>query len=197
MCVIDYQNKIIYIAIPKTGSTSTEIFLKCAGSKKSMIQSLNVKNDIGLDKHATALQIKHAIEDYDKFYKIAVVRNPYDWYVSWYMYRKREEAAVSSKNMTLKQYLLDQPMDDMMDWITDENDNVIVDTIIKYEDNIEDVMIKALENHLSIDSDCVFPHINVSNERKSKDYTQYYDDDTRQLVLKLQNKMIKYFGYEY
>lgn len=28
MCLIDYHNKIIFIAIPKTGTTSTEVFLK-------------------------------------------------------------------------------------------------------------------------------------------------------------------------
>ena len=28
MCIIDHENKLIYIAIPKTGSTSTREFLK-------------------------------------------------------------------------------------------------------------------------------------------------------------------------
>ena len=41
MCIIDHELKIIYIAIPKTGTTSTETFLKKIISKNSIFQGSN------------------------------------------------------------------------------------------------------------------------------------------------------------
>lgn len=56
MCLIDYHNKIIFIAVPKTGSTSTEDFLKTVLlNNNGVIQN---HKDLGLNKHIYAKDIK-------------------------------------------------------------------------------------------------------------------------------------------
>ena len=46
--------------------------------------------------------------------------------------------------MSFKEYLKKQPMKEMMSWICDDNDNIIVDSIIKYEDGIENELNKLI-----------------------------------------------------
>ena len=136
MCIIDYHNKIIFIAIPKTGTTSTENFLKTVLLNNNGL----IKNhkDLGLYKHINAKDMKKKIKNYKDYHKIAVVRNPYDWYVSWYTYRKRPGADVSTQNISFKKYIKSQENKNyIFKMISDEDDNIIVDTIIKYEDDIE------------------------------------------------------------
>ena len=58
MCIIDHDNKLIYIAVPKTGSTSTQDFLKKIISNNSIIVNFNTPNKIGLCKHSTDDKIR-------------------------------------------------------------------------------------------------------------------------------------------
>ena len=105
MCVIDHENKFIYIAIPKTGTTSIQAFLKNIISDNSIIVYSNKPNNIGLCKHSDAKTISSVIKNYSDYHSIAVIRNPYDWYVSWFTYRQRDKSGFSSKNMSFKEYL--------------------------------------------------------------------------------------------
>ena len=100
-CIIDHDNKLIYIAIPKTGTTSTQAFLQKIISDNSIVVNSNKPNNIGLCKHSSAKTISSIIENYSDYHSIAVIRNPYDWYVSWFTYRQRNGAGISSKNMSM------------------------------------------------------------------------------------------------
>ena len=121
MCIIDHDNKLIYIAVPKTGTTSTQDFLKKIISNNSMIVNSNTPNKIGLCKHSTAKTISSIIKNYSDYHSIAVIRNPYDWYVSWFTFRQRNGAPFSSKNMLFKDYLNKQPMEELSSWLCDDN----------------------------------------------------------------------------
>jgi len=145
MCIIDHDNKIIYIAIPKTGTTSTEAFLKTVLSKNSM--TVNTKKKLGLHKHSKGIDIKLKIKNFSDYHSIAVIRNPYDWFVSWYTYRQRLSLGTenSTKNMSFKDYLERQTHVDILSYISDDDNNIIVDSIIRYEDNIENEIIKLLD----------------------------------------------------
>jgi hypothetical protein len=194
--IIDYYNKIIFIAIPKTGTTSTEAFMEKVLSSNSKIYNYNRKSN--LSKHSSALEIKRYVNNYDEFKKIAVVRNPYDWYVSWYTYRKRKNSNFKTNNMTFLEYIGKSNHREIMDFILDENGNLLVDYIVRYEDNIENEMKKIL---CDLGIECrnkKFPTLNISEHRKKKKkYQNFYNEEEKKLVEKYQKRTIEYFGYEF
>ena len=189
VCIIDHDNKLIYIAIPKTGTTSTQSFLKKIISDNSIVVNYNKPNNIGLNKHSSAKTISSIIENYSDYHSIAVIRNPYDWYVSWFTFRQRDGSEFSSKNMSFKEYLNKGPMKELLSWICDDNDNIIVDSIIKYEDGIEDQMKNIISKTFSKNI--------TSKKRKHKDYKIYYNDETKKIVENLQSKTLQKFGYKF
>ena len=195
MCIIDHDNKLIYIAIPKTGSTATLAFLKKIISDNSTV--VVTTDNIGLNRHSTAKQISSIIENYSDYHSIAVIRNPYDWYVSWYTYRQRNNSKFSSKNMSFKTYLNKQPMKELLSWICDDNDNIIVDSIITYEDGIEHQLKSILSKIISQNIIFKMEKQNISKKRKHVDYKMYYNDETKQIVKNLQSKTLKRFGYQF
>ena len=200
MCLIDHKNKIIFIAVPKCASTSIKMFLKTELKKDSNnINSFNIQNQdrTKIQKHSTAEEISSLIENYSEYTSIAVIRNPFDWYVSWYTYRMREGSGYQTSNMTFKEYLEKQPMKELISFISDKNNNIIVDHIIRYEENIEEQFKKILTNIVSFPIEINIPKINISKKRAHKDYRKYYDDETRELVEKLQSVTLKKFGYKF
>jgi hypothetical protein len=197
MCIIDHDNKLIYIAIPKTGTTSIQAFLQKIISDNSIVANVNKPNNIGLCKHSSAKTISSIIENYSDYHSIAVIRNPYDWYVSWFTFRQRDGSGFSSKNMSFKEYLNKQPMKELLSWICDDNDNIIVNSIIKYEDGIEDQMKNIISKKFSKNITSKIPKLNISKKRKKKDYKIYYNDETKKIVEKLQSKTLQKFGYQF
>ena len=197
MCIIDHDNKLIYIAIPKTGTTSIQAFLQKIISDNSIVVNSNKHNNIGLSKHSSAKTISSIIENYSDYHSIAVIRNPYDWYVSWFTFRQRDGSEFSSKNMSFKKYLNKQPMKELLSLICDDNDNIIVNSIIKYEDGIEDQMKNIISKIFSKNITSKIPKLNISEKRKKKDYKIYYNDETKKIVEKLQSKTLQKFGYQF
>ena len=98
--------------------------------------------------------------------------------------------------MTFKEYITNQPMHEIIDWITDEDDNIIVDTIIRYEDNIE-TKIKEFLSKQEIKFPKEFEYKNKSVKRIKSSYRDYYDDETINMVNELQKKTIERFGYKF
>ena len=51
--------------------------------------------------------------------------------------------------MLFKDYLNKQPIEELSSWLCDDNDNIIVNTIIRYEDGIEDKMYEIISKIIS------------------------------------------------
>lgn len=190
--IIDHQHKIVYIAIPKTGTTSTENYLKKVLP--------NSKNGV-YHKHIKAKDIKKRLPNYDEYFKFAVVRNPYDWYVSWYTYRQRPNSNFKTNNMTFIEYLNRKPPSkvhpDQFDFISDNSGKIIVDKIIRYEDGVENEINKLLKSRGIQIPTTLMPKKNISHKRKNRPYREFYNDKSIQLVKKLQPKTLNYFNYAF
>ena len=98
--------------------------------------------------------------------------------------------------MSFKEYLNKWPMAELLSWICDDNDNIIVNSIIKYEDGIEDKIKNIISQVISKDI-ILKMEKNISEMRKHKDYRMYYNDETKKIVENLQSKTLQKFGYQF
>ncbi len=102
--VISRRHKFIFVHIPKTGGNSvsrallpfTESHLEEAASPAGFGSGENfwtVDREFGRDKHFTADRYVELMDIRD-FFIFATVRNPFDWAVSMYCFRKQTCAGV-------------------------------------------------------------------------------------------------------
>jgi hypothetical protein len=168
-------------------------------------------------------------EDFNSRFKFTFVRNPWSHLVSHYTNHCRVGAAglrqgdahrpeVFNKwaKKTLTTRLVEKcgfpprenqsPCDhyrnihwNCLDWISDENGNIIVDFIGRYE-NLEEgwrEVRRRIEEHsgVPIPHDPELRNVHVSNV--GHDYRYYYNDESIELIRKYYKKDIEEFGYEF
>ena len=191
----------IYIRIPRTGSTSISKAL-CSDEPWPHFHAALVKNLLGQ-------------ENYNKKFVFTSVRNPWDRLVSWYHfncddYRADEEQKKIYKSLGFKGWIMNscphsgwkphhlahQPKNPISQicWIKDEQENIIVDNIIRLENLQEDLF--RIKNSLKLNTVSV-SKLNVSSKRKEKNYKKYYDSETKNMVYKLFQEDIEFFKYSF
>lgn len=89
--IISPTHNLIFVAIPKTGSTSVENAFSRILPEGEVFSGwgTNLPRDEQL-KHLMAMQIRERLGDHEfrSFHRFAVIRNPYSLAVSWYKYLK-------------------------------------------------------------------------------------------------------------
>ena len=191
--MISHEHKCIFIHIPK-----------CAGSS---IERFFVKKDWWRvnrnTKHILAEEAKDLYKEYwDDYFKFAFVRNPWELEVSWYFFRKKQSRSIrSTHGMSFGDFVrqfdttANAPWlpntSSFLDYLTDSNGELLVDCVARCENFQQDFNIIC--NKLGIHQQQL-PHRNKTNH---KHYTEYYDDETRELVAEKYAKDIEYFGYEF
>ena len=198
--MLSHKHRFIFIHIPKTGGTSIERVF-CANANKK-----NVKN-----KHAKFCEFKN-----DKnYFSFSFVRNPWDLTVSMYKYmwtssfswpvrwRKLHEefSKLSFSDWVNHDYFQGPTIRSVdiacqkgsgslqYDWIKSKGKNI--DFIGRFESLQED--FDVICDKIGIPHQKL-PHVNKS---KHKHYTEYYDDETREIVAQKHARDIEYFGYRF
>lgn len=206
--MINYDKKFIFIHIPKCGGSSIEYLLlklfypiffeKLVLNIKSkqkfpMANIMTTEEEIKIFGKSLWNSGQHSsLNDFDQglqnnFFAFTFVRNPWSKVVSEFFYSK----SANGYNGTFKNYLRKprcQP-DHMTPQINFLNDNM--DYIGRFEN---------LQADFNIACDKIgIPHQNLphKNKTKHKHYTEYYDDETKQIVAEKYAKDIEYFGYEF
>ena len=77
------------------------------------------------------------------------------------------------------------------DWISDKNDNILVDFIGRYEKFQDDWRYICKKINISPED------LPVTHKTSKNHYTEYYDDETREIVAEIYAKDIDYFGYKF
>ena len=192
MAVIIKDYNSVFIHIPKTGGSSIQRWL--------------LDNTDSRVTKATKHQPLSDIElKYGKFdFSFAVVRNPWDWCVSWYFF-SRDRALRRIKHPKNKgkfsleynqqvlnhfekgfEYFMENTL------LTDQLHRTIgVDYIIKFETLNED--IKLIRTKFNINAP--MPYINTSS--RTRNYRDYYNDNTKQIVQTKFETDISAFGYKF
>ena len=159
--------------------------------------------------HATMQQINDLYEgDLTEYFKFAFVRNPYKRAVSDWKWLIGKSKSRRRRKTFLKYLTADGYFSKMLntendkssridhthpqyDFIYDKNGNCLVDFIGKTENLQEDFNIVC--DRIGIPQQ-ELPHKKKGNY---KHYTEYYDDETRQIVAEKYAKDIEHFGYEF
>jgi len=201
---ISHKYKFIFIAVPKTGSSTIRKTL----NPLSDIKSTGDK-DSPYYWHASAASLrKHFIEqgwDWDTYYKFSFIRNPWDMVVSSYFYLKHEhESRFYYKDFSFEDFvfrgqhiLSHQPIPfdtNQVDFLIDSDYNSVeylINHIGRFEYMQKDFNSICSEIGITCES---LPKI---NKTKHKHYSEYYNSETREFIKNKYAKDIYEFGYEY
>jgi len=194
--MISIAHQYIFIHITKCGGTTIEDTLldeSCILCKNSFPHNWKVSyplNHLTLDDIQKS-KIIHT--NFNKFYSFTFVRNPFDRLVSQFFYLKpRLKLSDDIKGGLI--YLSNYSDQGIMGNHCMSQHKFINDQInfIGYFEN--------LQQDFNIVCDKIgipqqeLPHKNKSNH---KHYSEYYDDETREIVAKKYAKDIEYFGYKF
>ena len=205
--MINEKNKFIFIHIPKCGGTSIEFLLK---NDSRMINGWSEKNKVFI-QHCTILQLKQLYNiKLDNYFSFTFCRNPWDKAVSDYKSWFKSTCPFRDivKDTTLKDYLLcrngyerinhlenslgrGDHFRSQYEYIIDEHRKPIIDYVGKFETYQAD--FNTVCDKIGIPKQKL-PHKNKTNH---KHYTEYYDEETREIVAERYAKDIEYFGYKF
>ena len=185
--MINHKHKFLFIHIPRTGGTSIE-------------EQFEYREEREKNKHWNLSDWVSFLgnEKLSGYFKFTFVRNPWDIVASnycsvWYNNPKLGGEIGLSSGKSLDYFLSKyKPApfahgDSFFDYITPNQ----MDFIGRYETREKD--LKFISDKISFDINSkVRARIN-----KNKHYTEYYDDETRQIVAEKYAKDIEYFGYKF
>lgn len=216
--LISHSHRFIFFHVAKTGGMSIRTALQKHCQEPERFKIKRPPQEKGgqpnpfyevweaLLLHATAQDAQKELpkESFDSYYKFAFVRNPWDWQVSMYHF-------ILSEPTHIKYQLVKEmgSFDAYLDWVvktdrpypkgatrlqstalTDGSGRLLVDFVGRYESLSQD--FSQVCDRLQIDAD--LPHVNRSAHR---DYRDYYDPRTRQLVADHFRADIDLFQYEF
>ncbi|WP_206484691.1 sulfotransferase family protein [Thalassotalea sp. G2M2-11] len=231
--MISTFDNCLYIHIPKTAGQSVEsVFLERAGlsweEREVMLLKPNSNPELGPPRlaHLTTQEYLDygylTKEELNKLFKFTIVRNPWDRLVSEYRYKQHK---YTFKDFLFKHFP-EEGVDDYREhngiyrhvmpqyqFVYDNNDNLMVDFVGKFENLKEDF---ATITKQLCGSPLDLPHKNktqntsyvhslkkkllLSNPEKNKpssSYKDYYDNESKEYVQKLYMKDIAYFDYSF
>lgn len=148
--------------------------------------------------HGLNIRDNWAKEKWDKSFKFIFVRNPWERLVSFYEYHNLR----SKENKDFKKWIMEKVIHGQIDrhgahglnqwqYFTDEEDNIIIDFVGRYENLQED--FKTICDTIGF-TNVNLPYVNTSRHR---DYIEYYDDESREAISNFSKKVINYFGYSF
>lgn len=203
--IISHKHKFIFIATPKTGTTSIESKLKIFSENLKLSDEASDRGNPNL-KHITLEGIiAHCEQNLSDYFSFTFSRNPWDRHLSIYKYYKKMVAHWGDNPGKWKSVCEEykRRVDDFDDfnefvegvpnfkelqtrWITDNIDFVgRMETLQDSFDNIcSRIGIQQIE----------LPHLNISNKI---DYKKVYNDKSIDIVSQAYKKDIDYLKYNY
>jgi hypothetical protein len=202
--MILHDDNLVFVHIQKTGGTAVSF-------------ALGVEDNLP-EKHRTAMELKllYGSEAWDKSFKFAFVRNPWDRLVSWWSMidghrdnfkrtgsanlffryvlehaNSFEEFLLNCQNVISDNDGVKSIFKNQIDYLTDDNGNIMVDFIGRFEN---------LSHDFSIVTQKIYGHpkiLPVINRSVHNHYRDYYDDHTRLLVENAYQRDLEVFGYQF
>lgn len=186
--VVSDKHKFIFLAVPRTGSKSTEAFLVDYGLLTNTGMAIH---------HGNVRTIKSHVGDekWSSYKKAAFVRNPWDWYPSVFirMRTHRQRYGGTPLNVFADFLKLNKTDNHLKDFIADPKGKIAVDFIGRFE-SFEDE-VRRLAEFLGLP---IPKEIRNTTDPHKSHYTKYYTEDWMiEQVAKEEKFVIDMFGYKY
>ena len=212
--MISHKHKFIFIHIPKCGGTSVEqTLLKNEDIPEERILKWNLTEE---EQHEYRLYYRYGnidvqhrkidqykTENEKNYFTFTFVRNPWERFLSEYFYIKKIGGCgckdFETKFPTFKHFVVNTGIKccyyahdfPQIDFVFNSNHGKLTNFVGRCED-------------MQYDFDYVCGKLKIPktklpnrNPTKHRHYTEYYDDETKQIVAERYAKDIEYFGYEF
>lgn len=219
---VNFEKEVIFVAIPKTGTTTVRTQLRQVGNPiignphlnivqiRDLIYIYLLKESLGTNKtfpnpnRASDSVLREKAEKiFNSFFKFSAVRNPWARAVS--LYFRREGIQLKDK-LTFDEFCEEHLYasdtcrhptlhKNQYDWLSSNEGQMLVDYVYKVEDFENAIIdIKKLTNER-----LVLMNIkkNQNPNSKSSDYRNIYNDRTRKIIEKRFEKDIDFFKYTF
>lgn len=219
---VNFEKQAIFIAIPKTGTTTVRsqfaqkgndfipnphlsimqvrdalytYLLKTSLGKNHQFPSVNVSTDASLRTYAK--------EIFDSFFKFSSVRNPWDRAVSLFL---RGEGVQMRNKLSFDNfcehhwYASDTCLhptlhENQLDWLCDETGDCIMDYVYKIEEF--EIAISEIEERTNGRVRLKYRKLNTNSKSGSKNYREFYSDRTCNMIAEKFKKDINFFRYTF
>ena len=200
--MVSKSHKFIIITPQKTGATSmTKALLNlCDISEENVIPQFRECfeiNDPFREKHSKHCTIREICktwdsvcpeEDFDEYYKIGSIRNPWDRMLSWYMWSNNGNPHGNIEKF--KHFINNVKMLGLCQSF-EYGGKMMIDDFIRFPTLAEDFHSFCDK----IGEDIKLPKLNVGVDRES--YQPYYTKETADMVAIRYARDLKYFGYTF
>jgi hypothetical protein len=217
--LISYHRQFIFFHVTKAAGTSVKKALEPYAQEPEKFKISRPPREVdgapnsfyemweAMLWHAKARDAQKELppEVFNRFYKFAFVRNPWDWQVSYYHFILKETSHIRHEQVKA----MAGGFEEYLEWviatknpfpkgatklqseiITGRSGELLVDYIGRYETLTADFNLTCQRLGLAVQ----LPHLNQSQHR---DYRNYYTDTTRQRVAEYFHEDIERFGYTF
>lgn len=219
---VNFEKACIFIAVPKTGTTSVRVQMQQQGQPvignphldilqvRDSLYVYFLKKTLGQNREFPSDDVpsdqairEQAADVFQNFFKFSAVRNPWARTLSIY---SRREGVQLGKELSFDDfceqhvYASDTCFHptrhrNQLDWLCDENGECLMDYVYKVE-NFKGAL-SEIEERTNGRIKLAFREANKNPNSKSNNYQKYYSDRARKLIAKHFEKDIDYFKYTF
>jgi hypothetical protein len=205
--IISEKHRFIFAAIPKTGTHAVRQALReHMGPQDHEQVGLFVNRRMPIPDlakighgHLTLQEVRPYLrpEDFDRFFKFAFVRNPFDRFISYCAFITRQHGQFDQNPRNVMQQLIDNPpwehilFQPQHIFVTDADGKLLTDYLGRVE-QMQDCYNEAA-GRIGIPS----RPLEKVNASRRRDYRDYYDQSLVDGVTRLYARDLELFGYQF
>ena len=210
--LLSTEKRFIFIHIPKSAGSSITYALTPYSLSPEKSQFRRLLSHLPVSENpekawlrahdkASWLRLKLPPEIYNSYCKFAVVRNPFDYAVSYYFSVRKNPKSnrhASANRQSFSEFLRSIGRKNnftgitQSSWVTDRSGQIIIDRVLRFEHFDNDVA--ELFADLGIDRATAIPYVNTT---KHEPYRYYYSDADRKFAERLFARDLELFGYSF
>jgi hypothetical protein len=217
--MLSIHKQFLFIHVPKTGGNSIQNILRnysedkivIRGEHQDGIERFEVRNDkYEVTKHSTLKHYQTILEPpvYQKLFKFATIRNPYEQMISWYFsphrgvreWVRQDFINLVKEVPTLREYISLSTIYSL---------NIIIEKLglsiklqpPKLEQDIDFLMrFESLEQDFKKVCEMIaipYETLPIRNQSERQHYTTYFDEELKDIVYQKFREEIEFGGYDF